>query len=133
MVPSKSRLQNIFSFMLIEISSCAERQRRDAMHLRGTHCGRSGRKNQINRAQSRWNNGTARGEAELSVEEIIAGAFAGSVHTTSLGMTATKSIDALAATGVTGRGTASGADGEKQQALWQPQQLRAGWPMAEVV
>ena len=106
---------------------------RDAMHLRGTHCGRSDGKTQISRAQSRWNNGTARDEAARSVEETIAGAVAGSVHAISLGITATKSIDALAATGVAGMGTASGADGETQQALWQPQQFWAGLPMAEVV
>ena len=75
----------------------------------------------------------AREEAELSVEETIVGAFAGSVQASSLGTTTTKSIDVLEETGATGSGCESGAVCETQQALWHPQQLRAGLPITEVV
>ena len=95
------------------------------MHQRGTHCGRSDGKNQINRAQSRWNNETARDEAEESVEETIAGELAGNVQASCLGMTAVKSREALTGTGAAGSGIASGADCSMQQqafvAVPQPQ------------
>jgi len=78
------------------------------MHLRGTHCGRSGRKNQISRAQCRVKSGTARDEVEaLLAAETIAGAFTGNVHATTLVRTAAKSICALAAVGAAGTGTAA--------------------------
>src|SRR6187549_3145680 len=86
------------------------------MHLRGTHCGRSGRKNQISRAQCRVKSGTARDEADaLSVEETIAGAAAGKVHAITLARTAVKSIGALTATGVAGSGVVVVADSSTQQ------------------
>lgn len=99
------------------------------MHLRGTHCGRSGRKNQISRAQCRVKSGTARGEAERSVEETIPGAVAGKVHAIALARRAVKSIGALAETGVTGSGTASGVAGatqQQRQASFGAQQLHTG-------
>ena len=43
--------------------------RQDAMHLRGTHCGRSDGNNQISRAQSRWNSGTASAEVGAESKE----------------------------------------------------------------
>ncbi|NOS69397.1 MAG: hypothetical protein HOP33_05630 [Verrucomicrobia bacterium] len=85
------------------------------MHLRGTHCGRSDGKTQISRAQSRWNNGTAKEEEELPVEATIAGAFSGSVHATSLGIIAVKLTDVLMETDAAGRGIESGADCFTQQ------------------
>ncbi len=85
------------------------------MHLRGTHCGRSGRKTQISRAQSRWNSGIAKDEKELSVEETFAGAFSGSVHATSLEITAVKLMDVLMETDAAGRGIESGEDCSTQQ------------------
>ena len=81
---SNVRLQIIFVFMLIEISSCAER-REYAMHLRGTHCVRSDRKTQISRAQSRWNSGMTKDEGEeAAAVETCAVADAGNVHATTV-------------------------------------------------
>ena len=86
------------------------------MHLRGTHCGRSNQKTQINRAQFRWNNGTPDSKAEvLSEEEAIAGAAAGRVHAITLARTAVKSNWALRAAGAAGKGAATGADSSTQQ------------------
>ena len=85
------------------------------MHLRGTHCGRSGRKTQISRAQSRWNSGIAKDEKELSVEETFAGAFSGSVHATSLEITVVKLTDVLMETDAAGRVIEAGADCSTQQ------------------
>jgi len=61
------------------------------MHLRGTHCGRSDGKNQISRAQSRWNNGMAdhKGE-ELSDDKTTADNESGKIHAVTLMATATR-------------------------------------------
>ena len=93
------------------------------MHLRGTHCGRSGRKNQISRAQCRVKSGTARDEADaLSAEETIAGAAAGKVHAVTLARTAVKSIEALAETGVAASGVETGVASSTQQQAFLPEQ-----------
>lgn len=86
------------------------------MHRRGTHCGRSNRKTQINRAQFRWNNGTADRKAEARSEaETIPGAAPGKVHAITLVRMAVKSIAGLAAAGVAGRGGTVGVDSATQQ------------------
>ena len=103
------------------------------MHLRGTHCVRSDGKNQISRAQCRWNNETARDKAELSVEEI-ARAVAGSVHTRSLGTKAVKSMEALLEAGAAVSGMASDLDcSTQQQVFWGVQQPHFSTDGAEVV
>ena len=89
------------------------------MHRRGTHCGRSGRKNQISRAQCRVKSGTARDEAEgLPAEETIEGAPAGKVHATTLARMAVKSTCARADTGAAGTGTEAGAASSTQQQVF---------------
>jgi hypothetical protein len=98
------------------------------MHRRGTHCGRSDRKTQINRAQFRWYNGTADDKASaLSEEETIPGAGAGKVHAITLARTAVKSIAALPTAGVAGSGGAVGDDSvTQQQEFLATQQGQAG-------
>lgn len=74
---------------------------------------------------------SARSGAE-SEEEICEGAVTGSVHITSIGTRAEKSVCALAGVGAMGRGCELGEDCVTQQALLHEQQLRAGLPLADV-
>ena len=61
------------------------------------------------------NNGTAGDKKELSEEETIADALAGSSQVTCLGNRREKSKVALATTGIAGSGLASGSAGATQQ------------------
>jgi hypothetical protein len=102
--------------MLIEISSCAERRRRYAMHLRGTHCVRSVGKNQISRVQSRVNSGRAVAKVGADVDEKICdGVESGSVHAMSVERTAVKLFCDVAGAVAAGNGCGAGVDSVKQQ------------------
>ena len=86
------------------------------MHLRGTHCVRSDGKNQISRAQSRWNNGSAnaRDGAEAD-EENCDGADSGRVHATSMERTAVKVFCGASGVVAAGRGDGAELDSVTQQ------------------
>ena len=110
----KKRLQKVFVVMMIKDSFHTKPTETNANYLR-THHRRSIGKNQISRAQCRVKSGTTAAEMEGSVEDTSASVVAGSVHAARLGMTAAKSMDALANTGAAGRGVGFGSDCSTQQ------------------
>lgn len=89
------------------------------MHRRGTHCGRSDRKTQISRAQSRRNSGIAEdksGEILAAVAFAVAGT--GSNQATDGGSTAAKSRLDRAEAGAAGNGTDWDSDSATQQQMF---------------